>query len=90
MGEPARALAEIKRVLKPGGALRFIEHVRAEGLPGRIEDAVTPLWRRLAAGCHLNRRTGAAIEAAGFVVERLDRTQLLPGIPLLAGVAHRK
>jgi len=88
--QPARALAEVKRVLRPGGALRFIEHVRAEGLMGRVHDAATPLWRHVAAGCRLNRRTGETIQAAGFGVKQLERTQLLPGVPLLAGVAHRQ
>ena len=50
------ALAEVRRVLRPGGELRFYEHVRSKlGVIGFAEDVATPLWSRLAGGCHLNR-----------------------------------
>lgn len=49
------ALAEVARVLKPGGEFRFFEHVHAGGPYGRIQDLFTPAWRVVAAGCHLNR-----------------------------------
>lgn len=69
------ALREIRRVLKPRGQLRFLEHVRAD-TPGlarvqRVLDAT--VWPRLAGGCHTGRDTVAAIERSGFAVERLDR-----------------
>ncbi|WP_435119994.1 methyltransferase domain-containing protein [Halolamina sp. C58] len=51
------ALDEVTRVLKPGGEFRFFEHVHAEGLLARLQDVVNPVWRRAAAGCHLNRDT---------------------------------
>jgi ubiquinone/menaquinone biosynthesis C-methylase UbiE len=77
--DPASALAEICRVLKPGGKLRFYEHVRSSGpVHGWLEDLVTPLWRRGAAGCHPNRRTAEAISAAGFRIEDLDRFRFRP------------
>ncbi len=89
--DPPRALAEARRVLRPGGRLLFIEHVRAEGRAARWQDRLTPVWRRLNAGCHPNRDTLAAIRAAGFAVTtvtRLDDVPAPPWIrPLVAGVA---
>ena len=76
------ALHEIRRVLKVNGTLRFYEHVRFHNRVGAwFQDAVTPVWRRLAAGCHPNRDIAAALVAHGFVIERLD--SLAPGWPLL-------
>lgn len=69
------ALAEVARVLRPGGELRFYEHVAADG--GRLETvqklADATVWSWFAGGCHVHRDTAAAIEAAGFVIEELDR-----------------
>ena len=73
------ALAEIRRVLKPGGQLRFFEHVRsARPWFGLLEDAITPLWSRVGGGCHPNRNTAAAIEAAGFGIDQIDRFSYAP------------
>jgi len=75
----AGALAEIRRVLIPGGELRFFEHVRsAQPWLGLLQDALAPLWSRAAGGCHLNRDTAAAIRAAGFHLEQLDRFYYAP------------
>lgn len=67
--EPAQALAEIKRVSKPGAQLLFFEHVRVEKAPwGRIQDALTPFWSKAFAGCHLNRDTLKVIKDSGLQV----------------------
>jgi ubiquinone/menaquinone biosynthesis C-methylase UbiE len=72
-------LAEIRRVLKPDGELRFFEHVRSKHpVFGTLQDAVSPLWSRAGGGCHPNRNTAAAIEAAGFAIEQIDRFSYAP------------
>ena len=83
------ALAEARRVLKPGGELRFWEHVRAHGRFGsRAQDLITPLWKRLGGGCHPNRETLAAIRHAGFEVASLREVKIGP-LPAIVGVATR-
>ena len=73
------ALAEIRRVLRLGGALRFVEHGRAPE-PGvaRWQDRLDPLWRRIAGGCHLNRKMDDLIFGNGFRIEALEHARL-PG-----------
>jgi ubiquinone/menaquinone biosynthesis C-methylase UbiE len=74
-----RALAEMRRVLKPGGALLFVEHGRAPE-PGvaRWQDRLDPLWSRVAGGCHLNRKIDDLISGSGFRIEWLEHAWL-PG-----------
>jgi ubiquinone/menaquinone biosynthesis C-methylase UbiE len=70
VGDPARGLAEVHRVLRPGGALRALEHVRSTvAWRARVQDAIQPAWTWLAGGCHPNRDTERAVEAAGFTIE---------------------
>ncbi|MBO0822523.1 MAG: class I SAM-dependent methyltransferase [Actinobacteria bacterium] len=68
------ALAEIRRVLRPGGVLCFLEHVRADtaGLVRMQRALEATVWPRLFGGCHLSRDTAAAIESAGFTITRLE------------------
>lgn len=74
VGDPKRVLFELKRVLKPGGKLLFLEH-------GRAPDAgvyawqrrIEPLWKPLGGGCHLTRPVGGSLRAAGFEVEPLGQ-----------------
>jgi ubiquinone/menaquinone biosynthesis C-methylase UbiE len=73
IGSPAAALAEMRRVLKPGGTLLFAEHGRApEPSVARWQDRLTPLWKRVAGGCHLNRKPDDLIRSAGFRVDTLE------------------
>lgn len=67
--DPQRALSEIRRILKPGGRLLFIEHERStEPWRSRWQGRLNGLWGRLAGGCHLNRAPQQLIEEAGFVI----------------------
>ncbi len=74
----ARALTEICRVLKPGGALLFVEHGRAPE-PGvaRWQDRLDPLWSRVAGGCHLNRKIDDLITDSGLRIDALTNKRLL-------------
>jgi ubiquinone/menaquinone biosynthesis C-methylase UbiE len=65
--DPARALREMRRVMKPGGHLHFIEHgFSREPSVAAWQRRLTPIWQRIAGGCHLDRRIDALIRAAGF------------------------
>jgi ubiquinone/menaquinone biosynthesis C-methylase UbiE len=96
VNDPAAALAELRRVIRPGGELRFFEHVRAV-TPGfaRFQRVVDVVWPRVGGGCHTSRDTLAAIEAAGFEVERVRRFSFRPSLavapvsPHVIGVARR-
>jgi ubiquinone/menaquinone biosynthesis C-methylase UbiE len=92
--DQATALAELRRVIKPGGQLRFYEHVISNRTSSRrfqrFMDAT--LWPRIAGGCHMTRDTRAAMEQAGFMVQRSRRFPFPPGafgIPHILGSARR-
>lgn len=72
IGDASRALAEIRRVLKPDGRLLFVEHGLSEEVDvARWQDRLTPLWKRISGGCHLNRPIDGLIRDAGFRIESL-------------------
>ena len=79
------ALLEIKRVLKPGGSLVFLEHVGArKGSKRRFwQNFINPFWRKLAGNCHLNRETEAAILSAGFTINEIKRESMRKAIPVV-------
>jgi SAM-dependent methyltransferase len=89
---PGRAAAEILRVLRPGGSLLYIEHVRSdeEGV-ARWQDRLERPWGWIGAGCHPNRATAKTLAGAGLEMDRVGREQLpkSPAIvrPLIVGAA---
>jgi ubiquinone/menaquinone biosynthesis C-methylase UbiE len=88
-----RTLQEIRRVLKPGGQLLFLEHVRSHSPDlARWQDRLERPWRFVGDGCHCNRDTVSGLEAAGFDVGEVEQGELpkAPPIvrPLASGIAH--
>ena len=95
--DQARTLAELHRVVRPGGELRFYEHVHAHRQPGRalleLADRST-IWPRLLGGCHPTRETADAISSAGFQIEDCRRfafapERMAPPLPHILGTARR-
>jgi ubiquinone/menaquinone biosynthesis C-methylase UbiE len=80
VADPLRTLAEVRRVLRPSGSLLFVEHGRApEPSVSRWQDRLTPAWRRLAGGCHLNRPIDQLVERAGLRLVELETGHLVKG-----------
>ena len=85
---------EMRRVLRPGGTLLFLEHGRAPDAPvRRWQERIEPVWKRLAGGCHLTRPITSALAGAGFAVEQLGEGYT-PQAPRFAGwmewgIAHK-
>ena len=74
VADPLRGVREIRRVLRGGGALRMLEHVRDDrSVRAALQDRIQPLWTRLTGGCHPNRDTEATVEGAGFRIDESDR-----------------
>jgi SAM-dependent methyltransferase len=96
VSDQASALAELRRVIRPGGELRFYEHVRSQDAKAAHgQDRTDRYWPRFSGGCHPNRDTPAAIEAAGFEIVDIDRFKFKPVFflnaiePHVIGVAKR-
>jgi ubiquinone/menaquinone biosynthesis C-methylase UbiE len=85
VNDVAATLAEIKRVLKPGGRFLFLEHVAAEAGSGRRkwQQRLNFLWRKIAGNCHLNRETEQSIKDAGFIIEQIDYDSMRKSMPLV-------
>ena len=72
--DPAQALMEARRVLKPGAPAHFLEHVRAETRwQARVQDALAPAWSKLADGCRLNQDTRSIIKGVGLEVNKVEK-----------------
>ncbi|MEO8851334.1 MAG: class I SAM-dependent methyltransferase [Allobranchiibius sp.] len=86
VAHPTRALAELRRVLIPGGRLLLLEHVAAPPghWVGRLQQVLNPMWGRAAGGCSIRRDTMGAVEAAGFDVTDVRSTMVWPNIPPVA------
>ena len=85
VADPAAALAEARRVLKPGGRFLFCEHGLApDPAVAKWQRRIEPVWKRLAGGCHLTRPVSATLTAAGFGMTELS-TMYLPSTPRVVG-----
>src|SRR5438477_205963 len=97
VADQAAALAELHRVIRQGGELRFYEHIRSDS-PGfaRFQRAVDVVWPHLGGGCHASRATLDEIEAAGFTIEQARRFTFRPSAvtiqvsPHAIGIASRR
>jgi ubiquinone/menaquinone biosynthesis C-methylase UbiE len=86
--EALQALGEMRRVLKSGGQLLFVEHGLApEESVQKWQHRLTPIWKRIGGGCHLNRRIRSLIETAGFRITGLENSYL-PKAPRMLGYLY--
>nr|WP_077214844.1 class I SAM-dependent methyltransferase [Bacillus dakarensis] len=71
--DPVSALKEIKRVAKPNASILFFEHVKMEQpFLAQLQETLTPAWKKVCDGCHLNRNTLALIREAGFEIQKVE------------------
>ena len=86
VAQPDRALAELRRVLVPGGRLLLLEHVAAPPghWVGRLQHVLQPFWGRAAGGCSVRRDTAGAVAGAGFDVTAVRTTMVWPNLPPVA------
>ncbi len=83
--DPDQVMSEMRRILRPGGRLLFLEHGRTPDVDvARWQDRIEPVWKKIAGGCHLTRPIGAALRGAGFDVEPMGQGYL-PKAPRFAG-----
>ncbi len=83
--DPGQVMRELRRILRPGGQMLFLEHGRApDAGVRRWQERIEPVWKRMAGGCHLSRPIAGALEGAGFAVERLGEGYT-PKAPRFAG-----
>lgn len=89
VADPVASLLELRRVLKPGGELRLVEHVRGTGTRAAVQRLAQPVYGYMSGGCRLSRDTELLIRAAGFDLAVTQRTSFGPLWPAFVGTARR-